>query len=327
MPATSFLGYFKYTGEAVASGYLDARTSAEALIGIDEVLRYFLYQENEALQEIEFEIPVKVQEGSWETLIPDTLGEWLMTALGAGATTYLTTALKKAAENDFKDKGIKDIVKEAFKAIKWVVKIAVHMKSLTVKQFTKAEFTIEGKREDVVSIKNDSGLPIYVPQVYLDTYAKCPDKLFSRLTKLIKEGRELEIDINPALPKDADDTEGAAVITTADKYVFTQKEDEEDIILPELVHQQYVELEGHITKGNEKANTIGLDYKRHILICIPANGNIISYKNLLFTNCTVKGYVDRTDDNGEVTEKKPKITFIDLTDTSKPDTQLGLFIK
>ena len=329
MPSTSntFLGYFKYTGESVVNGYLDARTSAEALIGIDEVLRYFLYQEAPSLQQIEFEIPVKVQGGSWEALIPHSLSEWLVTALELGGTTYITAALKKAAENDFKDKGLKDVLKEAFKAIKWVIKIAVHMKSMAVRKFTEIEFNIKDKREDIVSIKNDSGTSIFVPKYYLDIYAKCPEKLFARLTKLIKEGRELEIDLNPSLPKDNDDTEGSATITTNEKYLFSTKEDEEDIILPELLHGQYIELEGHITKGNENANTIGLDYKRHILICTPSNGNITSYKNLLFTNCIIKGYVDRNDDNGNSTEKKPKIKFIALIDTSKPSTQLGLFTR
>lgn len=38
-----FLGFIKYEGKSVQNGYLDARKSAEALIGFDEVIRYFLY--------------------------------------------------------------------------------------------------------------------------------------------------------------------------------------------------------------------------------------------------------------------------------------------
>ena len=61
-----YLGYFKYEGSLVESGYMDARKSAEALIGIDEVLRHFLFQQDKTLQEKEIEIPIRIRKGSWE---------------------------------------------------------------------------------------------------------------------------------------------------------------------------------------------------------------------------------------------------------------------
>ncbi len=322
---TTYLGYFKYTGASVANGYLDARTSAEALIGIDEVLRYFLYQEAPGLQQIEFEIPVKVGEEGWQALIPGTLGEGLITALGTGATTYLTTALKKAAENDLNNKEGKDIVKEAFKAIKWVIKIAAHMKSMAVKKFAKAEFNGSEDGEDKIGIGNANDVLLYVPQKYLEAYAKCPEKLFTRLAKLVKEERELEINLHPAQSTDNDDRKEPARLTVTDKYLFTKREDEEETVFPHLKHGQYVELGGHVTRGNENTNTIGFDYQSHILICTPSGGKIQTYKSLLFTNCLIKGYIDRIDEEGNQNEKKPRVRFIDLIDVSRPDTQLGLF--
>ena len=113
-----YLGYIKYEGEAIESGYLDARKSAEALIGIDEVIRYFVYQEDPELNTIQFEIPVRIRKGSWEALIPHNIEQWIITAAGAGIVTYTTTALKKMAENDFKDKKLKDIFISAFRGIK-----------------------------------------------------------------------------------------------------------------------------------------------------------------------------------------------------------------
>ena len=60
--------YIKYEGELVQDGFLDAKKSGEALLGIDEALRFFLYHEDSSMQKIEFEIPVRVLKGSWETI-------------------------------------------------------------------------------------------------------------------------------------------------------------------------------------------------------------------------------------------------------------------
>lgn len=51
MDNSQYLGYFKYTGKLVDDGYMDARKSAECLIGVDETIRYFLYQLDPKLQE------------------------------------------------------------------------------------------------------------------------------------------------------------------------------------------------------------------------------------------------------------------------------------
>lgn len=53
------MGYLKYYGDKVDDGTLDARTVASALIGFDEVFRYFLSQENKAFIAIDFDLPVK----------------------------------------------------------------------------------------------------------------------------------------------------------------------------------------------------------------------------------------------------------------------------
>ena len=39
------LGYIKYSGELVRDGYLDARKSAQALLGVDEAVRFFVFQQ------------------------------------------------------------------------------------------------------------------------------------------------------------------------------------------------------------------------------------------------------------------------------------------
>lgn len=65
--------FIKYEGQLVKDGYFDARKSGEALVGIDELMQYFIYQENPAIKDFEFDIPVRVRKGSWETVFPDNI--------------------------------------------------------------------------------------------------------------------------------------------------------------------------------------------------------------------------------------------------------------
>lgn len=319
-----YLAYIKFEGALIEQGYLDARKSAEVLLGIDEVIRYFLYQIDKEFQNVEFEIPVRIRKGSWETLIPSTISEWIITAAGAGLTTYATTALKKLAENDFKDKGVKDILKKVIKSVKWVIKISKHVKTLLQKHFTEVDFK-EVNGETLIGIRNLDGEIIFVPLEYLEMYRNCPEKLFSKLTKIIEEERELEIGFNPSVPLDSDDTERSVRVSVNDKYIFTKSEEDDSILFPELVHNQYIEIEGHVSRGNENSNTIRFEYLKHILTCYPSQGNIKNYKSLLFTNCIIKGYVDRLGDDGNINEKKPRIRFVDLIEIPPKGGQLGLF--
>jgi hypothetical protein len=316
----NFLAYVKYQGDLIEDGYLDTRKSAEALLGIDEVIRYFLYQVDKDLQKVEFEIPVRIRKGSWEALIPHDVLGWLLTAGGAGVTAYATTALNKMAEHDFKDKGLKDVFKKVVKSIKWVIKIATHLKSLAVKEFLNVEFKQENA-ETLIGIKNDKGEILYVPKSYLEIYKNCPDKLFVRLTKIIEKGRELEIGFNPNEVLDKDDTTPSVKIDINDKSVFVKENNEDEILFPELIHDQYVELYGHVSRGNENSNTIGFEYQGHVLTCLPRQGNIKEYKDRMFTNSIIKGYVDRLGDDGNINEKRPRISFIDLIEKPKDNNK------
>lgn len=320
-----FLAYVKFQGDLVAEGYLDTRKAAEALLGIDEVIRYFLYQVDKDLQKLEIEIPVRIRKGSWEALIPHDVIGWIITAGGAGITAYATTALNKMAENDFKDKGIKDVFKKVIKSIKWVIKIATHVKSLAVKEFLNVEF----KQVDfdvLVGIKNENGELLYVPKEYLEIYKNCPEKLFARLTKIVEKGRELEIGFNPNEKADKDDTSPCVNVNIGDKMIFVKENNDDEVLFPELIHDQYVELSGHITRGNENSNTIGFEYNRHILTCAPRQGSITHYKDKMFSNCIIKGFVDRLSDDGSINEKRPKISFIDLVEMPNDEgRQVNLF--
>lgn len=310
-----YLGYLKYYGEKVDGGFLDANKAANALIGFDEIIRYFIYQEKSSLQKIDFEIPVKIEEGSWVAYIPENIQDWLYTSGGLAITTYVATAAKKMADHDFREIGFNTIFKKVFKSICWFISIARHLRTTKKENFERLKFR---NKNTEVGILNESGELIYVPVETLELYKKCPDSLFSKVVQIIEEGREMEIGL-----LDSDRTK--AVIRFKDKGIFYREEDDGEITLPELIHGQNVELKGHITRGNEKTNTIGFLYFEHVLTCKPKTGSIVPHKLNLFTNCLIKGVVDRHDKLGNFKEKKPVIVFTELIPIELDNQQQVLF--
>lgn len=311
-----YLGYLKYYGKKVDEGLLDVRKAANALIGFDEVLRYFIYQESSSFQEIDFEIPVKIEKGSWLAYIPDTVQEWLVAGGGVAATTYLTTAAKKMAENDFKELGFKTIIKKAFESICWVIKLSSHLKTTKKEDFKNLKFR---NNNTEVGVLNENGELLFVPISVLEIYKKCPETLFSNVAQIVEEERELEIGLQNS-------SKTKANIIFSQKSIFcSDANDNEEIILPELIHGQQVELVGHTIRGNEKTNTIGFLYRDHVLTCKPKNGSIVSHKINLFDNCKIKGVVERLDKFGNFKEKKPRIIFSELIRIVPVDPQQKLF--
>jgi hypothetical protein len=298
-----YLGHLKYYGKLVDEGYLDTKKSAQVLLGFDEILRYFLYQEDKSLNVLEFEIPVRIQKGSWMAIIPENIGEWVRLAIGTGLTTYALAAAKKMADNDFKDIGLKTVFKSALKGIVWVIKIAVHLGSMAKKKIENVKFR---NNNTEIGIVNDEGNILWVDKKHIDLYINCPDKLFLKITQIIEPERNMEI----AMVEEPDQV---SKITYTHRHIFCKSPEElDDLIFPELENGNYVELDGFVTRGNQNTNSIGFFYNGHILTCYPRDGSIIRFKQLLFTHCLIKGFVDRLDKNGILIEKKPRIIFIDL---------------
>ncbi len=307
----------KYEGELVNDGYLDARKAGEALLGIDESLRYFLYQESPKFQDIEIEIPVRVRKGSWEAIFLDNFDAILLkTALVWGASKYFGSALSEMAKKDFKDLGFKDIFKRAFRGMTWVFKIADHLGTLGHKKIEKVKFSDDNRN---IILENTNGHILLVPIEFLELYSQCPSNLFHKLAKIVDVERELIVGYNE------NNEFTFQKVTNDNKQIFIY-EDDEDILFPELGHNDYVELNGHVTRGNENSNTIGFLYEGHILTCYPNEGNVKHYKNALFTNGIIKGYVDRLDKKtGELIEKRPRIKFIEILSKDFDSTQTKLF--
>lgn len=311
-----YLAHFKFEGELVKDGYLDARKSAEALIGIDEIFRYFLYKKSPELNSLEFDLPVRTRKGSWETLIPENIGELIQVALIAGGSIYGGSALKKMGQNDVGDYGFKDIFKGIVKGIKWIIQIGKHLKTLKKRKFKNIEFK-ETKGVQFIGIYNNEGEILYVPKIYLELFTEIPETIFNRLTQLIESERELKIGFSPNEKIDEDDTKKEVSISINDKGIFYKEKEDEDVLFPELAHNQYVELEGHITRGNENSNTIGFAYNNHILTCYPISGKIVEHRTSFFGDCTIRGYVNRIDKNGVYIEKRPRIAYMDILPSNK----------
>ncbi|WP_347157392.1 hypothetical protein [Pontibacter chitinilyticus] len=309
--------YIKYEGALVQEGFLDARKAGEALLGIDEALRFFIQHEDTSLEHVTFEIPVRVRKGSWETIFPEDVDALLLKASATWEESkYFGTALNEIPATDLKELGFKAIFKNAFKAMTWVMKIAKHTGSLTHKKISQVEFTGDNK----VSVGNAAGEVLVVPAQYLKVFAACPGDLFKRLAKVIAEERVLVVGYQNA------DGANYVSIDAQKKFIFLPNEDENEILFPDLRHNMYVTLEGHISRGNENSNTLGFLYQDHVLTCYPHEGNIKQYKTALFTNATVKGFVDRLDKkSGELLEKRPRIRFIEITSAESENRQLKLF--
>lgn len=89
------IGFVKYEGKRLETGSFDARKSAKALLGLDEALRHFMAAQSPELRDMDFEIPVRIEKGSWIASIPSDVGTLIPLGLGIVATAYLANAAKK----------------------------------------------------------------------------------------------------------------------------------------------------------------------------------------------------------------------------------------
>jgi hypothetical protein len=297
-----YLGYIQYVGPSVESGFLGAKKSAQALLGIDEALRYFVSAQSAQLAGVEYEIPVRVQRGSWQALIPETLPEWVRTALGLAASAYLVKAAQKMAENDFDDVGLRSIFKNAIEAIQWAIRIGKHLGTLTKRTFENVRWRA-GNTE--IGIANDAGEVLYVPKEYLELFERMPRGLLVKITSVVTEERILEVVVN------RDGVETSESVSFEHRPVFCP--DDSAALFPQLKHGDVFDEEGLVTRGNENANSLGFLYEGHILTCYPKEGSIVRFKSALFVRSRMQGEVTRGDEFGEPTEPRPKIIFTHVT--------------
>lgn len=302
MNTSDCIASFKFEGKLVEGGVLDAKAASRALAGIDSSIKFFVAQEIPELVAVDIPIPVKVQDGSWEALIPTDLLAWIKTVGGIAATTYLATAAKKLAEHDFKDKGIKDVLRGAIDCIQWLIKIGKHVRHLALRNLKSAKLDMEG----FIGLLNEAKEVLYVPLAIFRRIQNCPKQILSDLASVVEVERSLRISILNS------PTAVSVEISRTERFIFFDESDDTEILFPNLVHGQQVELDGVVTRGNEMANTIGFFYDGHVLTCSPRTGNIVRFKTHLFLTCKIFGVISREDRKGDITENRPKIIFEDL---------------
>lgn len=317
MEEEKYLGYIKYDGPLVEAGLMDGRKQAQALIGFDSAVRYFIGKYAPVLHSLDFEIPVRVRKGSWEALIPETVAGWSQAGLGIVATAYLTKAAQKMAEKDFSDFGFSDLFRAAIDGVKWFAKIGKHMGDVSIKRFDDVRFD---KPNHLVGIINSKGEILYVPREILEIYGECPENILEAVAANIDLGRRLVIG------SFSDDILDEVSIDNSEKSIFCpDKEDDEEILFPDLKHGDKVVLEGEITRENKTSNSMGFKYKDHILTSYPEIGSIVQYKHLIFSDCRLYGRVSRLDEKGRLNARRPKLIFHQLEQIGKGGENHDLF--
>lgn len=298
MDEEKYLGYIKYVGKDVEDGLLDARKAADALVGIDKCLRFFMIHQNPSLKGVDFEIPVRIQKGCWEVLISEKVVSYVDFFVRA----YLTKAAFKMASNDIGDKGAKEFVLKAIDYLIGALRVGKHMGDLAIKKFNDIQFI---DNNALVGIRNNKGEILYVSKEILDIYEKCDPKLFRELSSIVTQDRKLVIG---SIDEGRNDSEELSYEHKNIFYVDVEDVDDE-IILPELIHGNHVVLEGEVTRENKTSNSMGFLYDGHILTAFPESKNIVPYKPLLFLKCRLYGFVTRLNNKDGSTARRPKLVF------------------
>ena len=221
-------------------------------------------------------------------------------------------------------KRYKKIFTGAIKSIKWVISIRNHRKD-KVKRIEHLKFK---NNNEEIWIPNINWEYLYVPKKYYDLYTEFPEKIFYKNTKLIEKDRILEI-----WSIEQDWKINDIKITENEKYYFYEEEKIENIILPELIHWEHVELEWEITRTTESTNTIWFRYNWHVLICKPIDKSLAYFKSKIvsledthfFSKVKMIWIVDRLDNDWEYKDKKPSILFSEIQSIEKSNEKLKLF--
>ena len=147
------LGFLKYEGELVNEGFMDARKSAQALLGFDEAVRFLIGQQAPKLRKSDFDFPVRVKKGSWEIVVPELIELIKLGGFYAIGTAYGIKAAQKMAEKDFESFGLKDVIRKSITSIQWIIKIGKHLGSVTIKKFKEVDFQENNHKENLKKYK------------------------------------------------------------------------------------------------------------------------------------------------------------------------------
>ena len=305
------IGFLKYDAGYIENGVFDARKSAQALLGFEEIMKYYIRKKAPELADKDFDFPVKINKGSWEISIPDNIAE-IVRIVGCSTllSIYLISFAKQAATNGLLETGIvkdvKKIFQYALKIAQWCIKIRKHLKDKKITERFESN-------SDLVILDVDNKHLLVPIDIYM-IYKQLPENLFSKVSSVIDENTEMIW----AVKDDETNRYVEEKVTISQKKLFCSiEEDGLEILFPEMLDGETVTLQGEITRNNNKANTIGFEYRGHILTCFPNNkASLTIYKDKIisksddrfFATVTIVGIVDRSENNG----LRPKIKFTDI---------------
>lgn len=313
-------GTLYLTGEDVKQGEVDLDKTINYLKGIKDTLKFYVEKENKELAGKDYSIEVRIRPGS---LITDVIS----LVVAGGAYAYGKTALEQLAKNDTKDKTSADIVKEAVSKLKAVVRIAKHFGSM----MTKRTFTLEEAHvisDEQIELINKKNEKIIVTPSELEAYRTTPPTKLRDLVAMVGRNTSLYVDDKPIsaenIPKNAEE------IQFKHKRVFDSREIEEDerLAFPELTQDMYVQLDGELTRGNARTDTLGFSYDGRILKAIPPEGGVRGARDSLFGPVRIEAYVDRrsTSKGSRAVLKKPilRLVSIENIEDEQADNQQAL---
>jgi len=220
--------YFKYSGNAVQEGIIDSKVAGEALLGFSKSLKHIVKVQHPYLEDLEIHTPVKIQKGSWEALIPNSIEAWLTTAIGVSATAYCVKVAQKLAENGFKDKTLTDVVKDAAKALIWTIRLSKHLGTTAKKRFENVKWR---NNNEEAGITNEQRQILWIPVYILKIYHRIPESFYKGLIKGVDHNRTLKIGNYEG------DYLDEVEVSHRDKSIFVDEvEDDTEFVFPELEH-------------------------------------------------------------------------------------------
>jgi len=307
------VGYISYEWYGAPSGVMDAQAGGAALTGLDDVLRYFNRQQSKGFSVTPYEIPVLVGAGSWVVVVLGVLAIPGATFFNA----YVKKAGEKMAERDFASTGFSDIARKSMDAL---VKLVRLLKARRGKLDLKSLEVTWNEDSTTAFVKDEDGKIISLPAEYIKWYRDLPQGFLKKLGAPVAPGRTLEIASRQKSGKL--DTESLDV-QTLESLLYQDEDDEEEFLLPELTHGLEIELEGVITRGNQSTNSIGFQYRGHILNCNPEQGNVRKFKSAMFLHCRILATVNRHVASSARLDYRPTLLISSVTPLQGDDVEQG----
>lgn len=323
------IGAVYFTGSSVKDGRVDLSKTARYLNGLEKALKYHINKSDSQATGTNTSIEVRLRPGS---LVTEILGLVLTTGfvgpLAVGAGTYLKTAAEQLAKNDIGDSTTRDVAKKAIASMVSTMKIAKHLGSMMHNKAFKPE---EAKAIDLdhIILINSRGEDLTVTKAELEQYRDTPKNEYRDMVSLVDKGTSMYIGDEPI---DKDHIPDSAVsIDFKDKRVFDDRDQQLDskLIFPELVQDDRVSLEGELTRGNGRSNTLGFSYSGRILKCIPyGSDSVKDMRDMLFGYVRIEARVDRrsTAKGSEAILKKPvlRIMSVEKIEENEDDSQIDI---